>query len=110
MAAFSLRGYWRTLSERMAWSPAMTMARLTTTAMTGRLTKRSVKLMWGLPASAVDRPRVELRRRGLVVADHHRGAVAQLEGAGAHHPLAGLQAGDHRHQVAAPLPEPHEPL
>ena len=51
MAAFSLRGYWRTLSERMAWSPAMTMSRLTTVAMTGRLTNRSVKRM-----SAPSRP------------------------------------------------------
>src|SRR2546427_6779220 len=45
MAAFSLRGYWRTFSERMACTPAMTIKRLTTIARTGRRMKRSVNLM-----------------------------------------------------------------
>jgi len=35
--AMSLRGYCRTLSERIDWSPAIKMTRLTTMASTGRL-------------------------------------------------------------------------
>src|SRR5574342_759294 len=50
MAAFSLRGYWRTLRVRIAWRPAMTMTRFTTTAMTGRRTKSSVSFMEGARA------------------------------------------------------------
>src|SRR5262245_9703025 len=41
----SLRGYWRTLSDRMDCSPAMRMTRLTTMASTGRRTKRSVSFI-----------------------------------------------------------------
>ena len=40
--AMSLRGNWRTLSERIDCNPAMRITRLTTIARTGRLTKRSV--------------------------------------------------------------------
>ena len=52
--AFSLRGYWRTLSVRMAWKPAMMITRLTTIASTGRRMKMSVNFMGGgrLPADA----------------------------------------------------------
>ena len=42
MVAFSLRGYWRTWSVRIACRPAMMMTRLTTAASTGRRMKRSV--------------------------------------------------------------------
>src|SRR5687767_5901963 len=42
-AAFSLRGYWRTESERHDWMPAMTIRKLTTSATTGFWMKRSVK-------------------------------------------------------------------
>ena len=42
--AFSLSGYWRTLNECQALSPAMTINRLTTVASTGRRINRSVKL------------------------------------------------------------------
>src|SRR5712692_2694672 len=45
MAAFSLRGYWRTLSERTACTPAITIRRLTTTARTGRRMNRSVNFI-----------------------------------------------------------------
>ena len=38
-------GYWRTLNERIACSPAIRMTRFTTTAKTGRLTNRSVNFM-----------------------------------------------------------------
>src|SRR5687767_2759545 len=40
--ALSSRGYWRTLSERIACNPAMMITRLTTTARTGRRRKISV--------------------------------------------------------------------
>src|SRR5437763_17219450 len=39
----SLRGYWRTLIVRIACKPAMRITKLTTSASTGRLMKRSVK-------------------------------------------------------------------
>ena len=41
--AFSLSGYCRMLSERMACKPAIKMIRLTTVASTGRRMKISVK-------------------------------------------------------------------
>src|SRR6185295_7148149 len=98
MTAMSLRGYCRTLSERMACKPAIRTTRLTTIARTGRLTKRSVNLLfihrpfyWSavrLPSSVV----VGLGSRivaGLdLVVDADGGAVAQLERARRHHLLA----------------------
>jgi hypothetical protein len=42
-AEFSLRGYCRTFSVRIACSPEMMITRLTTIASTGRRMKRSVK-------------------------------------------------------------------
>ena len=58
--AMSLRGYWRTLSARIDWIPAMRMTRLTTIARTGRLTKRSVNFISCSPAWAPDCFRVAL--------------------------------------------------
>ena len=52
--ALSSFGYWRTLSERIACSPAMMITRLTTIARTGRRMKMSVNFMG---ASAVLRAR-----------------------------------------------------
>src|SRR5437868_15384560 len=55
MAAFSLRGYWRTFSERIACTPAIRIRRLTTSATTGRRMKRSVNFMCGpLGPSLID--------------------------------------------------------
>src|SRR5580692_7330057 len=48
----SLRGYCRTLSERIDWRPAIRMRRLTTIARTGRLTNKSVNFM-RVPHSAL---------------------------------------------------------
>src|SRR2546422_10510509 len=79
MAAFSLRGYWRTLSDRIACTPAMTMSRLTTMASTGRRMKRSVNFIGA--RSLVDRFRRQLRAGREIVLHHHGDAVAQLEGA-----------------------------
>src|SRR5512140_226787 len=79
-AAFSLRGYCRTLSVRIACTPAMMTIRLTTIAMTGRRMKRSVNLMGALSRLLIDRLRVHLGLRGERVVHHHRHAIAQLEG------------------------------
>src|SRR5882672_10156281 len=76
MVALSRRGYCRTLSVRMACTPAMTMIRLTTMERTGRRTKMSVKRI-----SAVLRVG-GLRGRELDLVVHEdRRPVAQLEGA-----------------------------
>src|SRR5882724_12861229 len=109
ITAFSLRGYWRTLSERIACTPAITIRRLTTRATTGRRMKRSVNFMRGpFPGSLVHRLRVDLRLRGHLVLHHHRRAVAQLEGAAAHDRLSRGQAVHHRHQVSAALTQADE--
>src|SRR5215471_1003756 len=96
------------LTERMACTPAMTMARLTTIAMTGRRMKRSVSFM--AERSLVGRLGRDFDlRRQLVVHDHWHACV-QLERAARDDGLAGGQARGDGHQVAAPLAEPHEPL
>src|SRR6266566_1203597 len=106
ICAFSLRGYWRTFSDRIAWIPAIRMRRFTTSATTGRLMNRSVNFM----RSPVHRLRRHLGGGSQVVPHHHGHAVAELEGATAHHRLARLEPGDHRHQVAASLAEADELL
>src|SRR3954469_625585 len=92
ICAFSLRGYWRTSSERIAWMPAIRIRRLTTSATTGRRMKRSVNFMC---RSLVYGPRRHLGCGRQIVPHHYRHAIAQLEGAAAHHGLAGLEPGDH---------------
>src|SRR5215510_11533184 len=104
----SLRGYWRTLSERIDQSPAIRITRLTTTARTGRRTKMSVKRM--AMASVVLGLRVRLVRRLHLVVDLDEGAAPELEGAGAHDLGAGRDAGQHRDLVPARGPELHELL
>ena len=51
IAAMSLRGYCRTLIVFIACKPAMRMTKLTTSASTGRLMKRSVKDFMSILAS-----------------------------------------------------------
>src|SRR5438270_13944968 len=100
MAAFSLRGYWRTFSERMACTPAMTMRRLMTIATTGRRMKRPVNFMRAsLCFSPVHRRRRDLDLGSELVLHHHRRAIAQLEGAAAHHRLSGGEPGDYPHHA-----------
>src|ERR1700751_5200588 len=76
--AISLRGYCRTLNERIDCSPAIRITRFTTIARTGRLINRSVNFM-DFPCLAV----LRFRRRiipGLDFIVHiHRGSVAELE-------------------------------
>src|SRR5205809_2327255 len=137
MTAMSLRGYWRTLRERIACKPAIRMTRLTTMARTGRLTKRSVNLTvdplrtWttitgcersrihfggasGVSKGCGAAPLCSRKLRALVVlglgggivggldlvVDADGGAVAELEGAGGHDFLTGLESRDHRDLVA----------
>src|SRR6188508_3844777 len=102
----SLFGYWRTLSERMAWSPAMRMTRLTTRARTGRLTKRSVNFTGS--ASVVFRLGSGLVRRPRLVAHEHGRARAQLERARSHDLVAGLEPGEDGDLVAARAAQLHE--
>src|SRR5574341_738385 len=103
----SLRGYWRTLSERMDWSPAMRITRFTTTARTGRLTKTSVNFM---AASVVFRTGRRVVGGLHVVVHAHGGRVAQLEDARADHLLPGLDAGEDGHLVAAGAAQLHHLL
>src|SRR5689334_6628143 len=120
MIAFSLRGYCRTLRVRIACTPAMMMMRLTTIAITGRRMKRSVKLELGWTgdsalmarpgASAIDRRREDLRRRGERVVDHDGLVVPELERAVADHRLVALETVQHRDEVTAPLTEANELL
>src|SRR6185295_15870686 len=77
--AMSLRGYWRTDSERIDCSPAIRITRLTTIASTGRRTNRSVNFI-----SAVLRLRGRIVRGLHRVVDEHGGAAPQLEHAGRH--------------------------
>src|SRR6185436_330469 len=84
IVALSRRGYCRTLSVRIACTPAMTMIRLTTTERTGRRTKMSVKRIVG--CGSVDWSAVlrigSCRGRELDLVVHEdRRPVAQLEGA-----------------------------
>src|SRR5437879_4682400 len=111
MAAFSLRGYCRTLSERIACTPAITIKRLTTIARTGRRMNRSVNLI-GTPRarSLVHWLRRQLGAGSEVVPHHHRGAVAKLERAAAHDRLARLETRDDGHQVSAALARADELL
>src|SRR4051794_8883397 len=105
MVALSRRGYCRTFSVRMACRPAMTMIRLTTMASTGRRTKMSVSCM-----SPVLRSRRQRRRQVDLVVDHHRRAVAQLEGPLGDHLLPGGQAFLDGHEVTARLSHAYELL
>src|SRR5271170_7730176 len=78
--ALSSLGYWRTLSVRIAWKPAMMITRLTTIASTGRRTKMSVSFI----ESPVGRLGFELGRRLYRVVHDDAGVVAQLECARRH--------------------------
>src|SRR5512138_1369369 len=90
IAAFSLRGYCRTLRVRIACTPAMITIRLTTIAMTGRRMKRSVNFMGRPRPPLVGRLRVQLCLWGERVVDGDGHPVAQLERAAAGDHLAGL--------------------
>src|SRR5688572_12645529 len=83
------------------------MTRFTTIASTGRRMKTSVNFM---AASAVLGPGSELGLGPGLVVDADACAVAQLEGARRHQLVAGLDAVEHRDEVAAIFTEAHELL
>src|SRR5436305_8751482 len=105
----SVRGYCRTVSERMDCRPAIRITRLTTTASTGRRMKRSVNFIALFPL-AVLRPRRRAVRGLDLVVDLDGGAVAELEDSRGDHLFAGLDTGDDRHLIAARAAELHELL
>src|SRR6185503_9739218 len=92
--AMSLRGYCRTLRERIDWSPAIRITRLTTIARTGRRTNRSVNFI-----STVLRLGCWVVGWTDLVVHEHGGAVPKLEDAGGDHLLAGLEPGRDGHLV-----------
>src|SRR5579871_3844753 len=104
MTAISLRGYCRTLSERIACNPAIRITRLTTTASTGRFTNRSVNFIrvplavTGLAVLWVGAGTV-LRFYGVVHLD--RRPIAQAEASGAYDFVSRVNAGNDSNLVAA---------
>src|ERR1700747_1967799 len=126
--AMSLRGYCRTLSDRIACNPAIRMTRFTTIASTGRLTNKSVNFMSASHCSerkkfsssrfsrfptaksgrfdeCLSLAVLGLRSRVVVglhrVVDHDRCPIAQLEHSRAHIFIARIQAGHNRPLIAA---------
>src|SRR6266542_2693902 len=98
--AMSVRGNCRTDRDRIACRPAIRITRLTTTARTGRRTKRSVNFMFAaLLAVFGFRSRVVAGLR--LVVDLDGGAVAELEDARGHDFLPLLEAGGDRDLVSA---------
>src|ERR1043166_6889544 len=98
----SLRGYWRTLIVRIACKPAIRITKLTTSASTGRLMKRSVKDFMSLfEWLRIDWVRIYLRIRRQIVVDRHSHSVSQFENSCAHNGFAGFQSLCNRDEIAA---------
>src|SRR6266542_74864 len=98
--AMSVRGNCRTDRDRIACRPAIRITRLTTTARTGRRTKRSVNFMFAaLLAVFGFRSRVIAGLR--LVVDLDGGAVAELEDPRGHDFLSLLEAGGDRDLITA---------
>src|SRR5579872_4867 len=128
MTAMSLRGYCRTLSERMACRPAMRITRLTTIASTGRFTNRSVNFIETscLASSYTETSRSAfcdcqlrlafcgiwirtiLRLNRIIYLD--RSGIAQPENSGADNLIAGVYPGNHSHLIAPAAFEFHNLL
>src|SRR5260221_5071957 len=105
--ALSSFGYWRTLSDRIAWKPAMRITRLTTIARAGRLMKMSVNFT---RVSAILEFRVQLGRRTDRVVDDHARAVSQFEGPGSHDFFPRPYATDDCDEIATRCAELYELL
>src|SRR6478672_975576 len=103
--AMSLRGYCRTLSERIACSPAMRITRLTTIARTGRLTNRSVNRIL-----AVLRLWSRLVSRLNLIVDENGRAIAELEDARSDDLVLRLDTREDCDLIAARGPELHKLL
>src|SRR6266436_2504901 len=106
----SLRGYWRTLIVRIACKPAIRITKLTTSASTGRLMKRSVKDFMSLRSLRINWVRIYLRVRCQIVVDRHRHSVSQFENPRTHDGFAGLQSLRNRDEIAAPFTDAHKLL
>src|SRR5260370_5063786 len=95
IAAFSLLGYWRTLSERMAWIPAIRITRLTTIAITGRRMKRSVNfILLPFGESVVRRLGSQLRSGSERVIHRDRRTIPPFGRTGTDHRFAWCQPGN----------------
>src|ERR1700756_1719086 len=98
--AISLRGYCRTLNERIDCSPAIRITRFTTIARTGRFINRSVNFM-DFPCLAV------LRFRSRIIPGLHfvvhvdRRSIAELENSRGHHFIPRVPPRHDRHLVTA---------
>src|SRR5262249_43939211 len=103
--AMSLRGYCRTLSARIACTPAIRITRLTTIARTGRLTNRSVNRILAFLRLG---SRLVLRLNFIV--DDNGSAVPKLEGARRHDLFFGFDAGQHGNLIASRRTELHKLL
>src|SRR5258708_1692131 len=101
--AFSLCGYCRTVSERMAENPAIKITRLTTMARTGRRMNKSVKDFISLPEIKSTVRRIFRRLRHDVVVNRHRRTVAEFEKPGAYDAITGFQSRQHAHRIAMRL-------
>src|SRR5215472_10473936 len=108
IVALSIFGYWRTVTPRIACSPAMRMTRFTTIASTGLLTKMSVNLIARL--SPIRRVRRELGSRLDLVVHDDGHSVSQLERAARDHLLPRRDALGDRDEVAAQPPDADELL
>src|SRR5882724_8887344 len=107
----SLRGYWRTLIVRIACKPAIRITKLTTSASTGRLMKRSVKDFMSLFRSLrIDWLRIYLRVRRQIVVDRHRHSVSQFENSRTHDGFANFQSLRNRNEIAARFTDTHKLL
>src|SRR4029077_6391163 len=98
--AISLRGYCRTLSERIDCRPAIRITKLTTIARTGRFMNKSVNFML-CPRLAIRRFRSWIVLRLNLIVDCDGSAIAQLEHARGHHLVPRIYAGYNRHLVTA---------
>src|SRR5258708_13712357 len=108
--AISLRGYCRTLNERMDCKPAITITRLTTIDSTGRFMKRSVNFMFRCPCLAIFGLGSGTISRLDFIVDLHGGAIAQLEDARCDYLIAAIPPRNHSDLISARALDLHELL
>src|SRR5579859_73095 len=96
MTVLSSLGYCRIGSVQSARAPTRRIKRLTTSDSTGRRMKRSVKVMTGSVSHGSIGRDLRGQRQRLGFRQRHRGAVEELDLAGADHPIARFQAVEDR--------------
>ena len=104
--AFSLRGYWRTLSERMACKPAIKDDQ----ADDHRQNGTTYEEIGNLHRLIILRPGRLLEIRSKVVVDHRPLAVAELEDPCADNHFPFLETAGNGDEIAAVFAEAHELL